>query len=187
MTADERWPPARLCPLCPATHPRTNVTTRSRPPLYALVDEHFPRFLQRLEAEDVSLPHFVKEEFEAYLKFGRLEYGFLRVKCDACRHEKLVAFSCKRRGFCPSCGARRMVVSAAHLVEHVLPEQPIRQWVLSFPYPLRFLFATRSAVLTQVLGVVYRANSTKRGRRLQGSYAAAPPAFRRADRRSWRS
>ena len=63
---------------------------RHRPeqtPLYALIDEHFPRFLQRLEAEGVSLPHFVKEEFEAFLKCGRLEYGFLRVKCDACRHE----------------------------------------------------------------------------------------------------
>ena len=136
---------------------------RHRPeqtPLYALVEEHFPRFLERLDAEGVSLPHFVIEEFEAYLKCGRLEYGFLRVKCDACRHEKLVAFSCKRRGFCPSCGARRMAETAAHLVEHVLPEQPIRQWVLSFPFPLRFLLATRPAVLTQVLGIVYRAVST---------------------------
>ena len=53
-----------------------------------------------------------------------------------------------------------MAETAAHLVEHVLPEQPIRQWVLSFPYPLRFLFATRPAVLTQVLGIVYRAIST---------------------------
>ena len=68
------------------------------------------------------------EEFEASLKCGRLEYGFLRVKCDACRHEKRVAFSCKRRGLCPSCGARRMSETAAHLVEHVLPEQPIRQY-----------------------------------------------------------
>ena len=136
---------------------------RHRPeqtPLYALVEEHFPRFLQRLEAEGVSLPHFVREEFEAFLKCGRLEYGFLRVKCDACRHEKLVAFSCKRRGFCPSCGARRMAETAAHLVEHVLPEQPIRQWVLSFPYPLRFLFAARPAVLSQVLAIVYRAIAT---------------------------
>ena len=33
--------------------------------LYALIEEHFPRFLQRLEAEGVSLPHFVIEEFEA--------------------------------------------------------------------------------------------------------------------------
>ena len=78
----------------------------------------------------------------------------------ACRHEKLVAFGCKRRGFCPSCGARRMAETAAHLVEHVLSQQPIRQWVLSFPYPLRFLFATRPAVLTQVLGIVYRPVST---------------------------
>ena len=53
-----------------------------------------------------------------------------------------------------------MVETAAHLVEHVLPEQPIRQWVLSFPYPLRFLFATRPAVLSQDLGIVYRAIST---------------------------
>ena len=89
-----------------------------------------------------------------------LENGFLRVKCDACSHEHLVAFSCKRRGFCPSCGARRMIESAAHLVDHVLPEQPIRQWVLTFPYPLRFLFAAQPQVLSQVLGVVYRAIST---------------------------
>ena len=33
-----------------------------------------------------------------------------------------------------------MAETAAHLVEHMLPEQPIRQWVLSFRYPLRFLF-----------------------------------------------
>ena len=109
---------------------------RHRPeqaPLYALIEEHFLRYLKRLDAEGVSLPHFVNEEFKAYMKCGRLEHGFLRVKCDACRHEKLVAFSCKRRGFCPSCGAQRTSDTATHLVEHVLPEQPIRQWVLSFP------------------------------------------------------
>ena len=53
-----------------------------------------------------------------------------------------------------------MIESAAHLVDHVLPEQPIRQWVLTLPYPLRFLFAAQPQVLSQVLGVVYRAIST---------------------------
>ena len=53
-----------------------------------------------------------------------------------------------------------MVESAAHLVDHVPPEQPIRQWVLTFPYPLRFLFAARPQVPSQVPGVVYRAIST---------------------------
>ena len=68
------------------------------------------------------LPGYVTREFDDHLKCGRLEYGFLRVRCDTCHHEKLVAFSCKRRGFCPSCGARRMVDSAAHLVDEVAQE-----------------------------------------------------------------
>jgi hypothetical protein len=38
----------------------------------------------------------------------------------------------------------------------VLPARPLRQWVLSLPYALRFLLATNPAALTQVLGVVYR-------------------------------
>jgi hypothetical protein len=50
-----------------------------------------------------------------------------------------------------------MAESAALLVEEVFPEQPVRQWVLSFPYPLRFLFASRPATMGQVLGIVYRA------------------------------
>ena len=52
------------------------------------------------------------KEFDDYLKCGRLEYSFLRVWCEFCHDEKLVAFSCKRRGFCPSCGARRMADNA---------------------------------------------------------------------------
>ena len=94
------------------------------------------------------MPKFVRREFEDYLKCGLLEHGFLRVRCDGCRNEHLVAFSCKRRGFCPSCGARRMVKSAAHLVDHVFPEAPLRQWVLTFPFPLRFLFANDPQALT---------------------------------------
>jgi hypothetical protein len=53
-----------------------------------------------------------------------------------------------------------MAESAALLVDEVLPEQPVRQWVLSFPYPLRFLFASRPAIMGQVLGIVYRVIAT---------------------------
>jgi hypothetical protein len=42
------------------------------------------------------------------------------------------------------------------LADEVLPERPLRQWVLSLPHALRFLLATNPAALTQVLGVVYR-------------------------------
>ena len=35
----------------------------------------------------------------------------------------------------------------------------MRQWVLSFPFQLRFLFASRPLITGQVLGIVYRAIS----------------------------
>ncbi len=76
--------------------------------------------------QKMLLPEFVKDEFEAFLGCGILAHGFLRVRCVDCAHEKLVAFSCKRRGFCPSCGARRMTQSAAHLVDEVIPRVPVR-------------------------------------------------------------
>src|SRR3979409_1271110 len=79
-----------------------------------IIDDNYADFLARFEAEGRSLPRFLRREFEDYLKCGRLEHGFLRVRCTGCHAEKLVAFSCKRRGgFCRSCGARRMVESAA--------------------------------------------------------------------------
>ncbi len=53
-----------------------------------------------------------------------------------------------------------MAESAALLVDEVFPEQPVRQWVLSVPYPLRFLFASRPAIMGRVLGIVYRCIAT---------------------------
>ena len=124
--------------------------------LYQLVEQHYPAFRELRAAADRPLPDFVQQEFEAYLKCGRLEEGFLRVRCEQCHAEKLVAFSCKKRGFCPSCGGRRMAETAALLVDEVLPERPLRQWVLSLPHALRFLLAVNSEALTLVLGEVYR-------------------------------
>ena len=53
-----------------------------------------------------------------------------------------------------------MADSAALLVDEILPHQPMRQWVLSVPFPLRFLFASNPKAMTGVLGIVYRAIST---------------------------
>jgi len=95
-----------------------------------------------------------------YLRCGRLEHGLLRVRCDRCHVEHRLAFSFKKRGFCPSCGARRIAESSALLVDEVFPAQPVRQWVLSVPYPLRFRFARRPEVMARVLGIVYRCIAT---------------------------
>jgi ribosomal protein S27E len=151
--------------------------------LYQLVEEYYPRFEAQCAFEGRVLPDHVRQEFEDYLKCGRLEHGFLRVRCRDCKHEHLVAFSCKRRGFCPSCGARRMVESAALLVDEVLPEAPIRQWVLSFPFQLRFLFASRPRIMGQVLGIVYRVIATHLIA-MEGMYAGFAGA-KTGDQKGW--
>lgn len=105
--------------------------------LYQLVEAHNPTLVDQLAQQGKSLPNHVHREFEAYLKYGRLEHGFLRVRCGKCYFERLVTFSCKKRGFCPSCGARRMPETAALLADEVFPHVPLRQWVISCPFPLR--------------------------------------------------
>ncbi len=125
--------------------------------LYRGVQEELDTFLAQVEAHTGSgLPQFVQDEFEAYLECGILAHGFLRVRCNECAQQKLVAFSCKRRGFCPSCGARRMAEAAAVLVDRVIPRVPVGQWVLSFPIPLRILLAAHPELLTPVLRIVHR-------------------------------
>jgi len=68
--------------------------------LYQIVEAHYPTLIDQLGLQGKSLPNHVHREFEAYLKCGRLKHGFLRVRCDTCHFERLVAFSCKKRGFC---------------------------------------------------------------------------------------
>lgn len=53
-----------------------------------------------------------------------------------------------------------MAQTAAHLVDHVIPNVPVRQWVLSLPIPLRVLFAAHPRLLTSILQVIHRAIST---------------------------
>ena len=52
----------------------------------------------------------VPEVADKFLACGVLEHGFARVRCDACAHEYLLAFSSKARYFCPSCHAKRLAL-----------------------------------------------------------------------------
>jgi hypothetical protein len=102
----------------------------------------------------------VRRELERYLTCGLLAFGFARVWCSRCKRDELVAFSCKGRGFCPSCGGRRMADLAAHLVDEVLPppffHRPHRQWVLTFPYPIRLLLAYEPKLCASVRRIFVR-------------------------------
>jgi len=124
--------------------------------LHQVVREQLASFLASAAHREQPTPRFVEQELRAFLRCGVLAHGFLRVHCDACGHDRLVAFSCKRRGFCPSCGGRRMADTAAHLVDRVLPEVPIRQWVLTLPYPLRYRCAYDARLTSEVLRAFIR-------------------------------
>ena len=50
-----------------------------------------------------------------------------------------------------------MAERAAHLVDHVLPDVPLRQWVLSLPHRLRYLLAWDHDLCRAVAGVYVRA------------------------------
>jgi len=109
--------------------------------LYRTVQTHFETWLalSRDGAVDGDpVPEHVEREFRRYLECGILAHGFARARCGQCGHDFLIAFSCKGRGVCPSCNTRRMVATAAHLADHVIPRLPVRQWVLAVPKRLRY-------------------------------------------------
>jgi hypothetical protein len=78
---------------------------------------------------------------------GILCFGFGRALCTGCGQGFVIAFSCKGRGVCPSCNGRHMAQTAAHLVDHVIPPVPVRQWVISVPKRLRGFLADRPAAV----------------------------------------
>ncbi len=64
-----------------------------------------------------------------------------------------------------------MADTAAHLVDRVLPQVPIRQWVLTLPYPLRYRCAWDAKLTSGVLRAFLRAlfaNQRRRAREVHG-------------------
>lgn len=52
--------------------------------LYQIVDEYYPAFAALMAEQGKELPGYVQREFEEFLQCGRLEHGFLRVRCESC-------------------------------------------------------------------------------------------------------
>jgi Putative transposase/Transposase zinc-binding domain len=145
-----------------AHHPSHHTTARPdgyvrRKPeetvLHQTISAHWPAFRERME-DNGGLPKFVVTEFEEYLKCGLLDKGCVLLECRSCGHSQLVAFSCKRRAWCPSCVARRMVDTGVHLEQHVLPEAPVRHWICSLPWGFRALLGYDRVLCAEVLRAV---------------------------------
>ena len=158
-----RWstPPPR-----PSSDTQPQPYRRRRPEtttLHRIVREHLETYLALANCSDPmgdGIPVHVEKEFRSYLKCGILAHGFARARCSSCGYDFLVAFSCKGRGACPSCNAKRMAQTAAHLVDHVFPHVPVRQWVLSVPKRLRPFLHHRPRTASAVLHILLRALRT---------------------------
>jgi hypothetical protein len=136
-------------PSCPPTAGDYARHEPEKTALHLVVREHLETFLATVREErGKDLPRYVEEELRRYLRCGIVAHGFLRVVCSTCGQEIVVAYSCKCRGACPSCSARRMCGTAAHLILHVLPDTPARQWVLTAPFEVRRVMALRAEALS---------------------------------------
>ncbi len=131
--------------------------------LYQVVDGYLADALaQAAERSEhgFDYPGFIEDTFRRYLECGLLRYGFCRIHCDDCGFDRLLAFSCKARGLCPSCNTRRMHDTTTHLVDRVLPHASYRQWVMSFPRYLRFRPARDPELTGHVLRGILQVIST---------------------------
>jgi hypothetical protein len=137
---------------------RSAVYRRRQPErtlLYRTVQTHLATWLVlHNDGAGEAAPAAVEREFRRYLECGILAHGFARARCADCGHDFLIAYSCKCRGVCPSCTTRRMVETAAHLVDHVIPHLPVRQWVLSVPKRLRYHLERDPAVQNIALHIL---------------------------------
>ncbi len=143
--------------------------------LRAIVAEGFPKLLLALSQHERTLPRHVEREFRSYLGCGDVAAGFTWLECRDCHHHRLVLFSCKTRGFCPSCGGRRMAERAAHLVDRVTPHVATRQWVLTVPWKRRWLLARRAPLTDGVLRVALRAGAASCPTTRRWAQTYAPP------------
>ena len=111
---------------------------------YRCVEDYFEDFV-RIYDDHFSRQYgvwraYLEKVIYRYLDCGDLHNGFARVKCKDCGHEYLLAFSCKRRHFCPSCHQKRVVEFGEWLCTDVLKKVPHRHFIFSIPKMLRRYF-----------------------------------------------
>ena len=129
--------------------------------LYRILFHHFNKFLieyeSRFEKEYGFFRPIVREVVEKYLDCGNPRCGFARIRCPDCREERLVMFSCRTRGFCPSCHAKRVEQWGEWVRERLLLDVPHRQIVFTIPKMLRVFFKFKRRLLGDLSRCAVRA------------------------------
>ena len=122
--------------------------------LYRVLFHYFERFLgeyeRRFEKEYGYLRPIIQDVVNKYLDCGNPKNGFARIKCKDCGLERLVMYSCKCRGFCPSCHAKRREEWGEWMREELLLDVPHRQVVFTIPKMLRIFFKYKRHLLSDL-------------------------------------
>ena len=98
---------------------------------------------------------FVDAVVARYLDRGVPEAGFARLKCDACGSERLLTLSCKQRGICPSCDAKRAAAFAAFLKDELVENVGHCLWTFTLPKMLRPYFMRHRDLLGDLARLAY--------------------------------
>jgi len=123
-------------------------------PYYRCIEDYYEEFKRTYDRKFSQKYGYLRSHIEKviyqYLDCGILHNGFARIKCHSCGHESLLAFSCRRRHFCPSCHARRCIEFGEWLCGNVLKKVPHRHFVFSMPKILRIYFLFNRNLLKEL-------------------------------------
>ena len=129
-------------------------------PLWQCANRHYAEFEEvypeAYQPRYGILRPIISEVVHKFLDCGNLERGFARIRCDHCKHEYLLAFSCKSRWFCPSCHQKNVQTTARFILEHVLAAVPHRHYVLAIPKMLRPYFQRHRPLLKRLCTLAHQ-------------------------------
>jgi ribosomal protein S27E len=134
-------------------HPERTVLYRV---LFHYFDQFLAEYESRFEKAYGFLRPIIKEVVERYLDCGNPRCGFARIRCPDCGEERLLMFSCRTRGFCPSCHSKRLEEWGEWMRETVLLDVPHRQVVFTIPKMLRLFFKYNRRLLGELCRLALR-------------------------------
>ena len=139
-------------------------TYRQRHPensaFFQCLESYWPEFRETypyfFEKEYGPLRPVVEKTVERFLDCGIYHNGFARVRCTTCRHEYLLAFSCKTRYFCPSCQSKRVAAFVEWVTTAILEPVDHRQMVWTIPKVLRPTFRRERHLLGELVRCAWK-------------------------------
>ena len=127
--------------------------------LYQLLDAYYEDvkaiWEERFEKKYGFWRGFVDTVVARYLDCGVAEAGFARLRCDTCGVEKLLTLSCKQRGICPSCDAKRAAAFAAFLKDELIENVGHCLWTFTLPKMVRPFFMRDRELLSALARLAY--------------------------------